>query len=219
MSYTLTQLTTAIEDTVQNYEASFVVHIPDFITQTEKDVYNRVQALCARQNSTGAMVTGNRYVAVPTNWLATYTFAVIDATGVYSYLLQKEPDYIREAYPNPTQVTTLGLPQHYALYDINTFVVGPTPDQAYSLEMSYLAYPASLTAGAGSGTTWLSTNYEHVLLYGCLVYAYTYMKGEPELIKQYTDLFNSALTELKQLVDGKNRRDAYRSGSPRVQVT
>lgn len=216
MSYTLLQLQTAIEDTVQNYETSFVAHVNDFITQCEKDVYNRVQALCARQNSTGAMVSGNRYVAVPTNWLATYTFAAIDASGVYHYLVQKEPDFVREAFPNPSQT---GLPQNYALYDINTFVVGPTPDQNYSLEMSYLSYPTSLTAGLPGGTTWLSTNYEHVLLYGSLVYAYTYVKGEPELIKQYTDLFNSALNELKQLVDGKNRRDAYRSGSPRVQVT
>ena len=219
MSYTLLQLQTAIEDTVENYETSFVAHVNDFITQCEKDVYNRVQALCARQNSTGNMTAGNRYVAVPANWLATYTFAVIDATGAYSFLLQKEPDYIREAYPNPTNVSSYGQPLHYALYDINTFVVGPTPDANYSLEMAYLAYPTSLTAGLPSGTTWLSTNYEHVLLYGSLVYAYTYVKGEPELVKQYTDLFNAALTELKQLVDGKNRRDAFRSGSPRVQVT
>ena len=216
MAYTYAQLQTAIQDTVQNYESSFVAHVPDFITQTEKDVYNAVQSLCARKNATGTVTASYQYVAVPSDWLATYQFAIINPTTfTYTYLIQKEPDFIREAYPI---AATTAPPVHYALYDISTFILGPTPDQAYGLELSYLAYPTSLTAGAGTATTWLSTNYEHVLLYGSLRYAYTYMKGEADLIKQYTDLFTTALMELQQLENGKRRRDAYRSGSPRVKV-
>jgi hypothetical protein len=212
MAYSYAQLVQAIEDTTENTEASFVAHIPDFVTQTEKDVYNRVQALAARKNQTGVMAAGNRYVVLPTDWLSTFSFAYIDTSGNYHYLLNKEPDFIREAYPLPT---TTGAPAYYALYDISTMVVGPTPDQSYSIEINYYGYPTSIVTAS---TSWLGNNFEHVLLYGSLRYAYTYMKGEPELVKQYSDLFESALSELKVLVDGKNRRDSYRSGQTRVQV-
>jgi hypothetical protein len=218
MAYTYAQLQQAIIDFCAEggTEPSFVTHVPDFVRHAEKDVYNRVQALASRQNQTGTISSGNRFVAIPTSWLATYSFTYTDASGSQHNLLLKQSDFITEAFPNPT---ALSPPQFYALYDISTFLLGPTPDASYAMEINYLAYPASLVDVTAGTTTWLSLNYDHVLLYGSLKYAYTYMKGEADLIAKYTELFEQGLNEIKQLVDGKNRRDNYRNGNVSVQVT
>jgi hypothetical protein len=216
MAMTYAQLTQALQDYTENTESSFISHIPNFVIVSEQRIYNAVQALAVRKNSLGTTVTSNPYLAVPTDWLATFSISVIDSSGQHHFLLNKEPDFIQEAYPPAT--TPNAMPKHYASYDVGTFLLGPTPDQNYSVELNYYGYPPSLSTLGPTGTNWLSTNFESVLLYGSLVEAYTYMKGEPELIKQYETQFTNLLAELKVLVDGKVRRDSYRSGQTRVQV-
>jgi hypothetical protein len=214
MAYTYAQLAQAIQDTTAEggTEPSFLVHIPDFVTQTEKDIYNRVQALAARANEVGTMSAGVKYVAIPTNWLTTYSFTYTDVSGNQHNLLPKQTDFITEAFPNPA---ALGPPQFYAHYDINTFLIGPTPDAPYPIELNYLYYPTSIVSAS---TSWLGNNFEHVLLYGAVRYAYIYMKGEADLIAKYTELFEQGVNEIKQMVDGKNRRDSYRNRDVRVQA-
>ena len=212
MALTLAGLTSAIEVWTENTtDSNFIAAIPQFIINAEQRIYNLVQALAVRKNSTGTTQANFPYLTVPTDWLSTFSMAVV-INGDYSYLLNKEPDFIREAYLNGVA----GQPLHYGMYDVNTFILGPTPDQGYTIELNYYGSPPSLTT-VPTGT-WLSLNFDSVLLYGCLVEAYTFMKGEPELLKQYETQFQNLLGELKVLVDGKVRRDSYRSGQTRVQV-
>jgi hypothetical protein len=175
-----------------------------------------------RKNVTGSVTTSNKYLSCPEDFLSTYSLAVIDATGNYEYLLNKDVNFIRQAYPNPT--TDTGIPKYYALFGptVNTstitnelsFIVGPTPDASYSVELHYYYYPVSITVAA-SGQTWLGDNFDTVLLYGSLVEAYTYMKGEQDLIVLYDTKYKEALALAKRLGDGLERSDAYRSGQYR----
>ena len=195
-----------------------------FITQAEKRIYNAVQIPALRKNVTGVTTASNKYLACPDDFLSSYSLAAIDpATGAYSYLLNKDVNFIREAYPKPT---TTGSPKYYALFGPAvassvittelTFLVGPTPDAAYSMELHYYYYPESIVTAS---TTWLGDNYDPALLYGTLVEAYTYMKGEQDMVVLYNTKFGEALTQLKRLGDGLERQDAYRSGQARVPVT
>lgn len=195
-----------------------------FITQAEKRIYNAVQIPALRKNVTGITTASNKYLACPDDFLSSYSLAAIDpTTGAYTYLLNKDVNFIREAYPKPTST---GSPKFYALFGPAvassvittelTFLIGPTPDAAYSMELHYYYYPESIVTAS---TTWLSDNYDPVLLYGTLVEAYTYMKGEQDMVILYNTKFAEALTQLKRLGDGLERQDSYRSGQARMPVT
>lgn len=189
--------------------------INTFIRQAEQRIYNSVQLPVERKNVTGATTTGNKYLGIPSDWLASFSLAAIDpVTQAQTYLLNKDVEYIRECYPTPSAA---GTPAYYAIFDSSTFILGPTPDAEYNMELHYYAYPQSIV-DAGSGTTWLSDNFDSVLLYGSLLEAYTFMKGEPDVLQNYTARYNEALALLKQLGEGKNRQDTYRTQQTRVQV-
>jgi len=199
---------------IQSYtENQFeVADINTFIEQAEQRIYNAVQFPAIRKNMTGTTTSGNKYLTCPPDWLATFSMAVIDASGNYTYLLDKDVNFIRSAYPSPTSTS---LPEYYALFDQNTFILGPTPDGNYTVELHYYYYPESIVT---AGTTWLSDNFDSALLYGALLEAYTYMKGEADVLANYKARYDEAMFLLKQLGDGKNRRDAYRNGQVRVPV-
>jgi len=207
------ELVTEIQSYVENEFAT--ADINTFIEQAEQRIYNTVQLPAIRKNVTGSLTIGNKYLSVPTDWLATFSLAVIDAAGEYQYLLNKDVNFIRAAYPT-TAVLDRGLPEYYAIFDSNSFILGPTPDAAYTAELHYYYYPESIVT---AGTTWLGDNFDSTLLYGALLEAYTYMKGEQDVLVMYQKRYDEALALLKQLGDGKDRRDAYRSGQVRYQVT
>jgi len=192
-----------------------------FIQQAEQRIYNNVQFPSLRKNVTGTVSTTTPYLGAPSDYLATYSFAAIDASGNYEYLLNKDVNFIRQAYPNPT--TSVGIPRYYALFGSQTnapdelaFILGPTPDAVYTVELHYFYYPESITTAT---TSWLGDNFDSVLLYGSLVEAYTFMKGEPDMIALYNQKYMEALALAKRLGDGMERQDAYRSGQYRQQVT
>jgi len=201
---------------------SATTQINTFITQAEQRIYNSVQFPSIRKNVTGTATSGNKYLACPTDFLAVYSMAVIDATGAYEYLLNKDVNFIRQAYPTPTDTAT---PKYYALFgpqssDLKelTFILGPTPDASYNVELHYYYYPESITTVSGE-QTWLGDNFDTVLLYGSLVEAYTFMKGEADILGLYDTKFKEALALAKRLGDGMERQDAYRSGQFRQAVT
>jgi hypothetical protein len=304
MNYT--QLSNAIQAYTENTEADFVANIPVFVQQAEERIFNSVQFPSLRSNVTGATTTNNKYLQCPTDFLAVYSLAIISANGEYEYLLNKDVNFIRQAYPQPTDT---GIPKYYALFGPRsdnpaelTFILGPTPDAAYGAELHYFFYPPSivqspvatlgaitggsaytagtyfdvpLTGGSGSGalatitvaggavtavtitdgglqygvantlsaaaaniggtgsgfsvpvssvtnsggTSWLGDNFDPVLLYASLVEAYTYMKGETDMMQLYNQKFMEALALAKRLGDGMERQDAYRSGQFRQKVT
>jgi len=224
MNYT--QLTAAICDYTQSFESDFVANIPVFVKQAEQRIYNTVQFPSLRKNVTGSTSSSNKYLSCPGDFLAAYSMAVIDASGNYEYLLNKDVNFIRQAYPNPT--TDVGIPKYYALFGPTTtsgptpvltdelsFILGPTPDAVYSVELHYFFYPESITVAA-DGQTWLGDNFDTVLLYGSLVEAYTYLKGETDLMALYDGKYKEALALAKRLGDGLERSDAYRSGQARL---
>ena len=188
--------------------------INTFIKQTEQRVYNAIQLPAIRKNVTGSVTTGNKYLTCPSDWLATFSLAAVSTGNEYTYLLDKDVNFIRESFPD-TDAAFYGVPQYYAQFDQDTFILGPTPDAAYSMELHYYYYPESIVTAS---TTWLGDHFDSVLLYGSLLEAYTYMKGEADVIAGYQKRYDEALALLKTLGDGKNRRDAYRSGQVRVPV-
>jgi hypothetical protein len=191
-----------------------VANIPTFVQLAEERIYNSVQIPAIRKNVTGTMTNTFPYFQLPSDWLSTFSLAVIDPiTGEYEYLLNKDVNYIRAAYPPPNST---GKPKYYAIWDDNTMILGPTPDQAYTAELHYYYYPASIV---NVGNTWLSDNFETVLLYGCIREGYTYLKGDPDLMQYYENKYQEALGLLKRLGDGLDRQDAYRSGQVRIPVT
>lgn len=225
MNYT--QLTAAICDYTQNFEQDFVANIPVFVRQAEQRIYNTVQFPSLRKNMTGTLTAGNKYLSAPGDFLAVYSLAVVDATGAYEYLLNKDVNFIRQAYPTPTST---GLPKYYALFGPTTtnntppvitnelsFILGPTPDAAYTVELHFYYFPESITTAA-SGQTWLGDNFDSVLLYGALVEAITFMKGEADMVQLYNTKYTEALALAKRLGDGMERTDAYRTGQYRQAV-
>ncbi len=191
-----------------------------FTQQTEQRIYNTVQLPSLRKNVTGALTSGNKYLSAPLDFLSSFSLAVINpTTSAYTYLLNKDVNFIREAYPTPSDT---GTPKYYAVFgprsDLATelsFIVGPTPDAAYSAELHYYYYPESIVTAE---TTWLGDNFDSALLNGTLVEAIRFMKGEQDMVKLYQDMYIQAITLLKNLGDGKLRQDAYRSGQVRTQV-
>jgi hypothetical protein len=214
------QLTAAVCDYTQNFETDFVANIPVFVKQAEQRIYNTVQFPSLRSNVTGITSANNKYLACPNDFLATYSMAVIDASGNYEYLLNKDVNFIRQAYPNPTST---GMPKYYAIFGPQsvdakelTFILGPTPNASYGVELHYYFYPESIVT---AGQTWLGDNFDTVLLYGSLVEAYTFMKGEADMLTLYNTKYTEALALAKRLGDGLERQDAYRSGQYRQAVT
>lgn len=194
--------------------------IDTFITQAEYRIFNTVQIPDLRKNVTGAVTPSNKYLSVPSDWLANFSLAVIEpVTGKQYFLLNKDVEYIREAFPDPNDE---GMPTHYAIFDQNSYILGPTPDVAYVMELHYFYYPASIVpepvANNLLNTTWLSTKFPQALLYGALLEAYTYMKGERDVNEVYISRYNEALAMLKQLGEGKNRQDMYRTEQARYPV-
>lgn len=208
----------AVQQYCESTETSFVAEIPEFVQSAEERIYNTVQIPAIRKNVVGNTTANNKYLALPTDWLSTFSLAVVDPVGNYYYLLDKDVNFIRESYPNPNAT---GMPQHSAIFDANTLILGPTPNANYTTELHYYYYPTSIvtsTYNGVAGTTWLSQNFETVLLYGVIREAYTYLKGEADLMAMYEQKYQEALALLKVLGDGKDRRDAYRSGQVRVPV-
>jgi len=194
--------------------------IGGLVKQAEQRIYNSVQFPSLRRNVTGSITANNKYLACPSDYLATYSIAVIAADGSYDFLLNKDVNMIRQAYPKPTSI---GKPQYYALFgpqssSLNelSFILGPTPDATYGVELHYFYYPESIVT---AGTSWLGDNFDSVLLYGSLVEAYTFMKGETDMIALYNTKYEEALALAKRLGDGMERQDAYRSGQVRIKVT
>ena len=219
MNYT--QLSNAIQAYTENTEADFVANIPVFVEQAEQRIYNSVQFPSIRKNVTGVTTTNNKYLECPGDFLAVYSIAIINASGEYEYLLNKDVNFIRQAYPQPTDT---GIPRYYALFGPRsndaaelTFILGPTPDAAYGAELHYYFYPPSISVAPF--TSWLGDNFDSVLLYASLVEAYTYMKGETDMMQLYNQKFMEALALAKRLGDGMERQDAYRSGQFRQKVT
>lgn len=187
--------------------------IATFVTQAEQRIYNTVQLLVLRKIATLTTVNGTSTVAAPADWLATYSMAALDpSTGQYSFMTNKDVEYIREAFPAPA---TTGVPRYYALQDEDTFLLGPTPGAAYTLSINYFYYPDSITT---ANNTWLGDNFDSVLLYGSLLEAYTFMKGEADVIAGYQKRYDEAMVQLKQLAEGKNRQDTYRTLQVRYPV-
>jgi len=207
-------LTTLIQQYCESTETSFVANIPTFVQLAEERVYNTVQIPAIRRNQIGTLSIGNKYLTLPSDWLATFSLAAITpVTGVQEFLLDKDVNFIRQSYPNPSDT---GMPKYYAIFDDNTLILGPTPDTAYQVEMHYYYYPESIVT---AGTTWLGDRFENVLLYGSIREAYTYLKGEADLMQYYEQKYQEAMQQLMRLGDGLNRRDSYRSGQVRVPVT
>jgi hypothetical protein len=184
-----------------------------FIQQAETRIYNAINIPALRKNVTGSLSANNPYLSLPTDWLSAYSIAVIDGTGNYSYILNKDVSYIREAYPGPTST---GLPKYYALFGTQlsnnyalSYILGPTPDQAYGVEMHYFYYPPSIVT---AGESWLGDNYDPVLLYGALLEAAIFMKAEADMATMYKAKLDEAMNELRRLCDALERGDSYRDG-------
>lgn len=206
------QLVAQIQDYTENTFTT--TDINTFITQAEQRIYNTVQLPALRKNVTGSLSAGNKYLAMPTDWLATFSLAIFGSDNEYKYLLNKDVNFIRQSFPD-TDSVFYGEPQYYAVFNATSFIVGPTPDINYSAELHYFYYPESITT---AGTTWIGNNFSSVLLYGSLLEAYTYMKGEKDVLDNYRVRYDEAMLLLKQLGDGKDRQDSYRSGQVRYPV-
>ena len=210
MSFTYAQLKTAIQDYTDNSETTFVNHLNDFIKASEEKLLKSVDLDYFRKNVTSTLTSSDQFLTVPTDYLASFSLQ-ITTSGSESFLLQKDVNYIREYTP---AASTTGLPKYYARFDENNFILAPTPDTAYTIELHYFYRPTSLTAGADGGTTWLSTNAPYALLYGSLIEAYTFMKGEPDVIQNYTNLYMQYLERVKDLGEARENTDGYRVGLP-----
>lgn len=218
MNYT--QLTSAIKGFAENDFPATVgsftspEQIARFVQLAEQSIFNTVQMPAFRKNQTGNMTSGNKYLSTPPDWLATFSLAVINAANEYHYLLNKDVNFIRESYPD-TDSVFYAEPEYYAIFDDNTFILGPTPDANYAVELHYFYYPESITT---AGTSWLGNNFDSALLYGALLEAANFMKSDVDTVNLYKSRFDRAMVELKQLGDAKDRQDAYRSGQVRYPV-
>jgi hypothetical protein len=217
-----TELVAAVSDYTENTFPTTQMNV--FIKQAEQRIYNSVQIANLRKNVVGITATNNKYLACPDDFLSSYSIAVISpTTGAYTFLLNKDVNFIREAYPIPTST---GSPKYYAIFGPTisgatvttelSFILGPTPDAAYSVELHYYYYPESIVSAS---TTWLGDNFDSALFNGTMLEAITYMKGEPDMVKLYGDRYVQSISLLKNLGDGKQRMDAYRDGQVRVAVS
>jgi hypothetical protein len=216
MAWTYTTLTQSIQDWTDNAETTFVAEIPFFIMNAEERIFKSVDLEYFRKNVSGTFTSGNKFLAVPSDYLSSFSLAFVDASGNTNFLLQKDVSFIQQY--NPGGNSTTGNPKYYAPFDVETFIVSPTPDSAYTAELHYFYRPASITTD-DSGTTWIGTNASDALLYGSLVEAYTFMKGEADVIKMYSDRYMESISRLKNYAEGIEDIDAFRAGkliSPRT---
>lgn len=209
MSFTYAQLKTAVQDYAENDETSFVNNLPVFIRQAEERILKNVQLSLFRKNVSGSMTINNQYLACPSDFLAPFSLSFTDADSNKTFLDFKDTDFVQSFNPNSA---TTGNPRYYASFDVDNFIIGPTPDASRVVELHYFYRPASLTAGSDSGTTWLSENAQVALLYGTLVEAYIYMKGEPDIMAQYEKRFAESINSMKMLGEYKEVTDQYRQG-------
>lgn len=214
------ELVQAIQDYTENNETTFVNSIPMFVRQAEQLVHRTVMIPELRKNVTATTSTGSPYIARPADFLAPFSFAVVDASSNYTFLIDKDVNFMREAYPNQS---TGGLPKYYAEFDGDTvsnnspghFILGPTPDAAYTVQLHYYYDPPSIVT---SSTSWLGNNAEEALLFGSLLNAYVFMKGEADIMSQYQQEYERAMQRLSVLGDGRLKRDSYRDGEPRLEL-
>jgi len=212
------ELVTAVQDYCEN--TFLTADMNTFIRQAEQRIYNTVQIANLRKNMTGTLTPGNPYLSCPVDFLSAYSMAVVDAAGDYQYLLNKDVNFIREAYPS---ASATGLPKHYAIFGPTSnavtelsFILGPTPSSNFVVELHFYYYPESIVT---AGTTWLGDNFDSALLNGTMVEAIRFMKGEQDMVKLYQDMYLQSIALLKNLGDGKQRMDAYRDGQVRVPVS
>lgn len=210
MAFTYTQLQDAIKDYTENDETNFVANLPNFITAAEDRIFKLVDLEFFRKNVTGVTNISDPFLTVPGDYLAPFSMQITTA-GFKKFLMFKDVNWVQQY---AIDVGSDATPIYYSIYDVGNFILGPTPDIAYDIELHYYYKPASLTAGAGGGSTWLSTNAPNVLLYGSLVEAYTYMKGEPDIMQGYEQRFAQELQRLKDLAEARENSDAYRRGLP-----
>ena len=209
MSFTYAQLKQAIQDYTENDETSFVTNLPLFIRQAEERILKNVQLSLFRKNATASCTISNKYLACPSDFLAPFSLSLETSGGQKTFVEFKDVSFVQTYTPNSA---TLGFPKYYAQFDVDNFVLGPTPDDTYTAELHYFYRPASLTAGADGGTTWLSINAEMAMLYGSLIEAYIYMKGEPDVMQMYTQRFQESILGIKLLGEAKETTDEYRTG-------
>jgi hypothetical protein len=209
MSFTYAQLKQAIQDYTENDETTFVTNLPIFIRAAEERILKSVQLDLFRKNVSGNFSASNQYLASPSDFLAPFSLSFTDGNGDKNFLLFKDVNFVQEFNPDST---TTGSPRYYAVFDISNFIIGPTPDSNYAVELHYYYRPASLTSGAEDGTTWLSENATIALLYGSLIEAYTFMKGEQDLVANYTQRFGEAIGTIKLLGESKEVTDEFRTG-------
>jgi hypothetical protein len=210
MSFTKATLTTAIQDYTDNSETTFVNNIPNFVKAAEEKIFKSVDLDIFRKNVTSALTSSDQFLTVPNDYLASFSLQITTA-GSESFLLQKDVNYLREYTP---AASTTGLPKYYARFDENNFMLAPTPNSNYTIELHYYYRPTSITAGADSGTTWISTNAPFALLYGSLIEAYTFMKGETDVIQNYNNTYLQYMERLKDLGEARENTDANRVGLP-----
>lgn len=208
MTMTYGELKQAIQDYTENDETTFVNNLPLFIRLAEERILKNVQLNLFQKNQFGSMTLGNEYLGAPSDFLTPFSLS-IDVNGDKEFLLFKDLDFVQSYNPD---ATTTGQPKYYAQFDVDNFILAPTPDANYTVDIHYLYRPASLTAGSDSGTSWLSENAEITLLYGSLVEAYTFMKGEPNLLMLYSQRFMEGLSRLKNLGEAQETMDEYRYG-------
>tara|TARA_R100001126_G_scaffold76492_2_gene45363 strand:+ start:754 stop:1395 length:642 start_codon:yes stop_codon:yes gene_type:complete len=210
MNYT--ELVAAIKSYTENDYTTTDVNT--FIQNAEQRIHNTVQLPDLRKNVTGTMTSGNKYFSLPSDWLSTFSIAVINTDNEYTYLLNKDVNFIREAFPD-TDSGFFGKPEYYGIFDDTTMILGPTPNANYSAELHYYYYPQTIVT---AGNTWLGDNFDTALFYGALLEAAAFMKEDPDVVTQYTARYNEVMQLLQNLGDGKNRRDSYRSGQERISV-
>tara|TARA_R100001510_G_scaffold8444_1_gene6514 strand:+ start:564 stop:1214 length:651 start_codon:yes stop_codon:yes gene_type:complete len=209
MSFTYDQLKTAIQDYTENDETSFVTNLPLFIRISEERILKNVQLSLFRKNVTASTTASDKFLACPSDFLAPFSLSLAGTNGDKFFIDFKDPSFIQSYTPD---ATTTGSPKYYAVFDINNFILAPTPNTTFTAELHYFYRPASLTAGSGSGTTWLSENAEMAMLYGALIEAYIYMKGEQDVMAMYNKRFEESLIGVKMLGEAKETTDEYRTG-------
>ena len=214
MAYTFTTLKQAIQDYAENTETTFVNNLSRFITQAEERIYRSVAIPDLRKVVTASLVANQRFLNKPADFLNTYSIAVVEADNDYRFLLEKDPSFIREAFP---ATATAGVPLYYANHSSTEFILAPTPSSTLTVQLHYAYDPESITVSS-SGTSWLGTNAESALLYGSLIEAYIFMKGDADVLQMYETKYADAVSQLATLVDGRLKRDSYRDGEPRMEM-
>ena len=209
MAWTYNTLTQSIQDWTDNSETTFVAEIPFFIINAEERIFKSIDLEYFRKNVSGTFTSGNKFLSMPSDYLSSFSLAFVDASGNTNFLLQKDVSFIQEYTPGGNSTT--GNPKYYAPFDVETFIVSPTPDSAYTAELHYFYRPASITTD-DSGITWIGTNASDALLYGSLVEAYIFMKGEADVIKMYSDRYMESISRLKNYAEGMEDKDAFRAG-------